>query len=104
MSFSERVYELCKKIPKGRIITYGEIAKDLNCKCYRAVGQALRRNSSFSVPCHRVVKSDGGIGGFRGDIKGKKIEEKIKLLEREGVKVRNGKIIEFEKKLYKFKR
>jgi len=100
-SFNERVYEVCKRIPKGRVSTYGEISRVLNTKAYRAVGQALKRNPYAPiVPCHRVVKSSGEIGGFSGsDLKN--IKEKIKLLEREGVFVENDKIVDFEKKLFR---
>ena len=97
--FSKKVYTLCKKIPKGRISTYKEIAKKLNKKAYRAVGNSLNKNPySPIVPCHRVINSNGKIGGFAAGIK-----NKIKLLEREGVEVKNNKIVDFKKLLYKFK-
>ena len=63
MEFSEKVWILCKKIPKGRVSTYGEIAKKLNTKAYRAVGQAL--NKSKLIPCHRVIRDTGVIGEYR---------------------------------------
>ncbi|MBS3151762.1 MGMT family protein [Candidatus Woesearchaeota archaeon] len=104
MKFSERVYQLCRRIPKGKISTYKNIGDKLGIKSYRAVGQALRKNPSpVSTPCHRVVKSDGKIGGFKGKTSGRGIKEKIKLLGKEGVKVRNSKVVDFEKVLYKFK-
>lgn len=85
MSFAEKVYVLCKKIPKGKIATYGAIAKALNSSP-RAVGQALRCNPYAPiVPCHRVIKSDGTIGGFKGKVKGPEIKKKIKLLSKEGI-------------------
>ncbi len=91
--FAERVYELCRRVPKGRVTTYGDIAKALGTKGYQAVGNALRCNPYAPVvPCHRVVKSDGSIGGFKGKINDKEIEEKIKLLKSEGVKIKNNKI------------
>ncbi|MCK5107770.1 MAG: MGMT family protein, partial [Nanoarchaeota archaeon] len=63
--FENRVYSLCKKIPRGKVSTYGEIAKALNSKCARAVGNALNKNPyAPKVPCHRVVKSNGKVGGF----------------------------------------
>ena|SRR3989344_1305587 len=99
-SFTERVYSLIKQIPWGRVSTYRDIAHKLNIKAYRAVGQALKRNPfSPKVPCHRIVSSSGNIGGYKGN----KIKEKIKLLEKEGVKIRNNKVEDFEKVLYKFK-
>ncbi|MBW2993321.1 MGMT family protein, partial [Candidatus Woesearchaeota archaeon] len=64
LSFADKVYLLCKKIPKGRISTYKLVAEKLNIKAYRAVGNALNKNKNKSVPCHRVVKSNGFVGGF----------------------------------------
>ncbi len=78
MSFAEKVYFLCRKIPEGKVTTYREIAHALNTKGYQAVGQALRCNPyAPRVPCHRVVKSDGSLGGFKGKSEGKEIKEKI---------------------------
>ena len=74
--FDERCHELLLKIPIGRVTTYKEIAHALGCRGYRAVGQSLNRNKKFiSVPCHRVVKSSGEVGGYA---LGK--NEKIRLL------------------------
>ena len=104
MEFSEKVYQLCKAIPKGRISTYRDIGKKLEIKSYRAIGQALKRNPNpILIPCHRVVSSSGKIGGFKVKTSGEEIKEKIKLLEKEGVEVKDNKIINFEKVLYKFK-
>ena len=100
---SEKVYGLCKKIPRGKVSTYREIGKRLNTKAYRAIGQALKKNPyAPDVPCHRIVSSSGTIGGFKGKTSGKEIEEKIKLLEKEGIKIKEGKIVDFEKNLFKF--
>lgn len=101
--FQDHVYILCKKIPKGRVSTYGEIAHALGCKAYRAVGHALRKNPDFpNTPCFRVVASGGKIGGFNGETQGKEIQRKIKLLEQEGLKIKNNKILNFEEVLYHF--
>ncbi|HJX05576.1 MAG TPA: MGMT family protein [Candidatus Nanoarchaeia archaeon] len=90
--FQKRVYELTKQVPKGKVTSYSAIAKKLKSSP-RAVGQALRVNPFAPVvPCHRVVKSDGSIGGFGGETCGKKIEEKIAMLRKEGVEIRQGKI------------
>lgn len=100
ISFSEKVYSLCCKIPKGKVTTYQEIALVLNTKGYQAIGQALRCNPyAPHVPCHRVVKSDGSVGGFKGKRKGKEIQEKIRLLEKEGVEIVDGKV---DLKIFKF--
>lgn len=81
MSFSEKVWALTARIPKGRVTTYGQIAKALGCKGARAVGMALNRNPfAPQVPCHRVVGSTGGLTGFAGGI-----PMKHKLLIEEGV-------------------
>ncbi|HLC74045.1 MAG TPA: MGMT family protein [Candidatus Nanoarchaeia archaeon] len=98
--FYEKVYEKLKKVPKGKVVTYKILAKALNSKAYRAVGTAMRKNPyAPTVPCHRVVKNNGDIGNFSG--KGG-VKAKIKLLEKEGVKIKNNKIIDFEKVLFKF--
>ncbi|NQU99075.1 MGMT family protein [Candidatus Woesearchaeota archaeon] len=96
--FEEKIYSKLRKVPKGKVTTYGELAKAVNSKGYRAVGQAMHKNPyAPEVPCHRVVASDGGIGGFSSGIK-----KKIKILKKEGVDIKNNRIIDFEKKLYKF--
>jgi O-6-methylguanine DNA methyltransferase len=99
ISFADRVYALCRKIPKGRISTYKIIGRKLGRRgqIYRAVGVALNKNKSKSVPCHRVVNSTGEVGGFaRGT------NAKIKLLKKEGIKIKNKRITDFEKRLFKF--
>jgi methylated-DNA-[protein]-cysteine S-methyltransferase len=97
-TFNQRVYALCRKIPKGNVATYKEIATALNTKAYRAVGNALNKNAhSYNdggdIPCHRVVNTSGKVGGFAF---GK--EEKIKLLSNEGIEIKNGKIVNFKEK------
>jgi methylated-DNA-[protein]-cysteine S-methyltransferase len=90
--FQKKVYALLKKVPRGKVTTYGALAKKLKSSP-RAVGQALRANPfAPKVPCHRVIKSNGSIGGFKGETSGKAIKEKIKLLTREGVVVKDNKI------------
>lgn len=98
MSFNEKVWKICSKVPRGKVTTYGEIAKALNTKAYRAVGNALNANPyAPKVPCHRVVNSDSSLGGFALGPK-----KKIMRLEREGVKVKKGKIVDFRKVLFRF--
>ena len=93
ITFAERVYAICKSIPQSKVTTYGEIAKALGTKGYQAIGQALRCNPYAPiVPCHRVVKVDGSLGGFKGQRSGKEIKEKIALLKSEGVRFYNDKI------------
>lgn len=89
MGFNERVWELTRKIPRGKVSTYWEIARALGKpRAVRAVGNALNRNPDIKkTPCYRVIRSDGGIGGFaRGS------KEKERLLRREGVIVYGGKV------------
>jgi O-6-methylguanine DNA methyltransferase len=63
--FREKVYSTVRKIPKGKVMTYKEVAESIgNPKSYRAVGNALNKNRDKSVPCHRVIRSDGKIGGY----------------------------------------
>ena len=65
MNFNKRCYKLLSRIPKGKISTYKEIARALNSKAYRAVGKAMAINQDLvSIPCHRVVRSDGTIGKY----------------------------------------
>ncbi|HLC85968.1 MAG TPA: MGMT family protein [Candidatus Nanoarchaeia archaeon] len=98
MNFNDKVYELCKQIPKGKVSTYGEIAKALGCKSYRAVGNALNKNPHAPiVPCHRVVNVKGELHGFAHGLKAKQ-----KLLEKEGIKIKDNKILDFENVLFKF--
>ena len=98
MNFNQRVWETCRKIPKGKVATYKSIAERLKTKAYRAVGNALHVNPyAPEVPCHRVVNSNGVVGGFaRGQ------RSKIKLLKEEGIDVKGGKVVNFEKRLHKF--
>jgi len=98
-TFQKRVYAIVKKIPKGKTTTYKAIALKLNSSP-RAVGQALKVNpysyaargwaggrisSPSLVPCHRVIMSNGKIGGFSGN-KEKNIKKKIEMLKKEGYK------------------
>lgn len=99
MNFSQKVLNLTKKMPRGKISTYKEIAKALNTKAYRAVGSALRKNPyAPKVPCHRVINSNGKIGSYKGK---KNSKEKIKLLKKEGIEIKNNKVINFKERLSK---
>lgn len=67
--FELRVYALCAAIPRGRVATYGGMAKALACGSAQAIGQAMRRNpwAPLPVPCHRVIGANRSIGGFSGE-------------------------------------
>lgn len=85
--FQRRVYLALCEVPAGMATTYKELAAKVGCGSCQAIGQALKRNPyAPTVPCHRVVKSDGSLGGFGGAVIGDKIEKKRRMLEEEGVK------------------
>jgi methylated-DNA-[protein]-cysteine S-methyltransferase len=87
MSFNERVWALTARIPAGKVVTYRDIAEAMGSKGFRAVGNALNKNPyAPSVPCHRVVGSDGRLTGFAGGL-----EKKQRLLAGEGVRVSKGR-------------
>ena len=96
-SFNESCYAVLKKVPKGKATTYKEIARVLRSKAYRAVGNAMNQNPHApQVPCHRVVKTDGSVGGFAHGT-----QKKIKMLRGEGIEIAKGKI-NLDKYFYKF--
>ena len=72
--FAAKVREVVRKIPKGKTMTYGDVAKRAgNPKAARAVGAIMRANYDKNIPCHRVVRSDGCLGGYnRGGEKRKR--------------------------------
>ena len=73
MNFNQKCYKLLSQIPQGKIVTYKQIANRLKTKAYRAVGNAMAKNPKpILVPCHRVIKSDGQIGGYALGVKKKK--------------------------------
>lgn len=87
--FQKQVYKEVAKIPKGKTCSYKQIADKLKTSP-RAVGQALKKNPfAPKIPCHRVIKSDGSIGGFNGSSnpESKEISKKRKLLREEGVEI-----------------
>lgn len=79
--FTNSVQLVVKKIPAGKVLTYKEVARLAgNPKAYRAVANIMAKNFDLSIPCHRVIRSDGGLGGYnRGGIMAKQ-----KLLKAEG--------------------
>jgi methylated-DNA-[protein]-cysteine S-methyltransferase len=83
-SFQQQILELVQQIPFGATTTYGELADQINNpNASRAIGQVLRRNPiPIIIPCHRVISSDGTLGGYGGVIGSKR---KITLLKHEGV-------------------
>ncbi len=96
-SFNEKVYEKLKKVPKGKVITYKELAKSVKSDAYRAVGNAMKNNEDpVKIPCYKVVCSDGFVGNYSGG----GMKKKIKLLRKDGIEVNNNKI-DLKKYLFK---
>ncbi len=82
--FCKKVYEITKRIPRGKVATYGQIASLAgNHKAARAVGMCMKTNPHIpAIPCHRVVSSDGRLTGYSAK---EGIKTKHEMLEREGV-------------------
>ena len=99
MTLNIEVYKKLLKVPKGRITTYGDLAKTMGLKNgQRAIG-VIMKNNPFPViiPCHRVVKFNGEIGGYAY---GEKI--KSNMLSKEGITIKDGKILDFHIKKHSF--
>ena len=90
-SFHEKVLDVVQAIPEGKVLTYGEVAKiSGNVKASRAVGTIMAHNNDKTIPCHRVVRSDGSIGMYNG-LRG---TSKYEVLKKEGVMFKkNGKVV-----------
>jgi methylated-DNA-[protein]-cysteine S-methyltransferase len=97
--FDESVWQLLRRIPKGKVTTYKRIAIALGKpNASRAVGNACNRNPNAPrTSCHRVVKSDGSIGGYA-----KGVKRKIALLRAEGVRIKNNKVLDLSKNMFNF--
>lgn len=92
-AFQQRVYDACRRIPRGKVTTYQLLGEAIGCRSARAVGQALKSNPfAPEVPCHRVVASDLSLGGFAGQRTGKEIARKQRMLETEGVAFADGRV------------
>jgi methylated-DNA-[protein]-cysteine S-methyltransferase len=98
ISTADYIYSLLRKVPPGMVTTYGELARAAGTKAYRAVGRILNSNPfAPEVPCHRVVMSDGKIGGYAFGV-----PRKIAILAEEGVEVCDDRIQDFHSKLFRF--
>lgn len=84
-TFQSKVYEIVSRIPEGSVLTYKQVAAQAGRpKAYRAVGNVLNMNYNPNIPCHRVIRSDGKLGGYnRGTCK------KITILAKEGYPCKN---------------
>lgn len=79
-TFKEKVLDIVRKIPKGKVKTYKQVAELAGSpNASRAVGSILKGNYNPEIPCHRVIRSDGLVGEYN---RGR--ENKIKLLRKEG--------------------
>jgi len=91
--FEMLVYQVVRTIPKGKVSTYGAVAKLTGRGTARSVGSALAKNPfAPEVPCHRVVRADGSLGGFNGETEGPEMAKKTRLLKSEGVGIQSGRI------------
>ena len=99
MKIEEKIYRKLLEVPLGNVTTYGDLAKAINLKNgQRIVGQIMKKNQfPVIVPCYRVVKSDGTIGGYAYGIERKKY-----MLSKEGLEINNDKILNFKKNLFRF--
>ena len=99
MTLSIKVYRKLLQVPKGKVTTYGELAKVVGLKNGQRTIGIIMKNNPFPViiPCHRVVKSDGKIGGYAY---GETV--KSRMLSSEGIKIRDGKIMDFDKERFYF--
>lgn len=80
MDFRERVLRAVARIRRGHVYTYKEVARCAgNPRAYRAVGNILNKNHDMTIPCHRVIRSDGAIGGYNQGV-----HRKMALLKKEG--------------------
>ncbi len=96
--YQQAILRILAEVPKGNVVTYGDLADELARRdprwkaTARAVGTTMRRNPCGPyIPCHRVIKSDGNIGNFRGGAEGA-VKEKERMLREEAVEVVKGKI------------
>lgn len=101
--FSEKVFSQVRRVPRGKVTTYKEIALAIGCKSFRAVGQAMKRNPDpEGTPCYRIVHSDRRIGGYCGSKKSS-IMKKIRLLEEDGIMVKAGRV-DLEKHFFRLRK
>ena len=99
MKIEEKIYRKLLQVPSGHVTTYGDLAKAINLKNgQRVVGQIMKKNPfPVIVPCHRVVKSNGTIGGYAYGLERKKY-----MLSKEGLKINDNKILNFKKNIFHF--
>ena len=90
MNLKNKIYKKLKQVPRGKVITYKELAKAVSSKAYRFVGMCMAQNTDMKhIPCYKVVNSNGMVGAYSG---AGRIKTKIKLLKKDGIEVVNGKV------------
>jgi O-6-methylguanine DNA methyltransferase len=95
--FASRVRSVVRRIPHGRVATYGDVAAAAGRpRAHRAVGNIMRATSDSSIPCHRVIAAGGKLGGYGRDLFAKRA-----LLLSEGVIVSGGRIRDFAQRRWK---
>jgi len=94
----EKLYKILAKIPRNHLITYGDLARKLgDRKLARAVGNWLNKNPypTKKVPCFRVIRSNGEIGGYAGGTRAK-----VKKLKRAGFEVKSNRVVNYKRVLW----
>ena len=99
MNLEQKIYKKLSEVPKGKVTTDGELSKAVGLKNgQRYVGNVMNKNPyPVIIPCHRVVMSDGKVGGYYygSDVK-------TKMLNNEGIQIQNGKIMDWKNKIHRF--
>ena len=91
-----KCYELLGEVPEGKVTTYKELARALGTRGYRAIGVLMNKNP-FDLPCHRVIKSNGEIGGYAYGV-----EKKKELLLSEGILIKGDRVRDLDKFFFYF--
>jgi O-6-methylguanine DNA methyltransferase len=87
------VYEIVRGIPRGKVLSYKEVARLADRpKAWRAVGNILKKNKVSKIPCHRVIRSNNEVGGYRYGV-----NKKTSLLKKEGVIIKRRRVSYFQK-------
>ena len=96
---NKKIYKKLLQVPPGKITTYGELSRAIGfVNGQRVIGQIMKKNPfPVIIPCHRVVKSNGEIGGYAYGISIKK-----NMLVKEGISISNNKIKNFQKTIFRF--
>ena len=98
MKLEDKVYKKLLQVPKGKVTTYGELAKAVGLvNGQRAIGRIMNKNPyPVIVPCHRVILSSGKVGGYAYGQ-----DVKTNMLSKEGIEIKDGKILRSDR-IYRF--